>query len=224
MPETGIGLFPDVGGGWFLPRLPGAAGAWIALTGARLGAADCQMLGIATDIVPTERLADLKAAIVADPAAIETALAECEADSSPAPLSAHREDIDRLFAAPTLEGIFAALAADGSDWALAQLSILRAKSPLSMKTTLRQLQAGGAMADFAEVMAIEMRIAARIVMAHDFTEGVRAVIVDKDNAPIWRPADLAGVTDAMLDAVFAPLPPDQEWSPLPDARGDRLGL
>jgi enoyl-CoA hydratase len=217
MPETGIGLFPDVGGGWFLPRLRGAAGAWIALTGARLMGADCLMLGIATDIVAADRLADLKAAIIADPTAIGSILAHHEADRGTPPLSARLHDIDRLFSASTLEGIYAALADDGSDWALAQLTTLRAKSPLSMKTTLRQLQAGGAMADFAEVMAMEMRIAARIVMAHDFTEGVRAVIIDKDNAPIWRPADLAGVTDAMLDAVFAPLPSDQEWPPLPNS-------
>jgi len=215
MPETGIGLFPDVGGSWYLPRLHGATGAWIALTGARLKAADCELLGVATDVVAADRLPALKAAIVDDPGAIETILAELEWDSSPAPVSHHRDDIDRLFAAPTLEGVFAALEADGSEWAAAQLATLRLKSPLSMKTALRQLQAGAAMTDFAEVMTMEMRIAARIVMTDDFREGVRAVIVDKDNAPRWRPADLAGVTDAMLDAVFSPLPPDQEWSPLP---------
>ena len=83
-----------------------------------------------------------------------------------------------------------------------------------MKAALRQLQAGAAMTDFADNMAMEMRIATRIVMSHDFAEGVRAVIVDKDNKPVWVPGDLAGVTDAMLDAVFAPLPSDQEWKPL----------
>ena len=216
MPETGIGLFPDVGGSWFLPRLHGSTGAWIALTGARLKAADCELLGIATDVVAAERLPALKAAIIADPAAVETLLAELESDSSPAPISQHREDIDRLFAAPTLEGVFAALQGDGSEWAAAQLAILRVKSPLSMKTALRELQAGAAMTDFAQAMTMEMRIAARIVMSDDFTEGVRAVIVEKDNTPRWRPAALEGVTETMLDAVFAPLPPDQEWSPLPN--------
>jgi enoyl-CoA hydratase len=216
MPETGIGLFPDVGGGWFLPRLHGSTGVWLALTGARLKVADCELLGIATDVVPSSSLTELKAAILADPAAIETLLTELESDPGPASISAHRDEIDRLFGGATVEAIFAALDADGSDWAQAQLAILKTKSPLSMKTSLRQLHAGGAMRHFADNMAMEMRIGARIVMSHDFAEGVRAVIVEKDNAPVWAPDTLEGVTDSMLDAVFAPLPADQEWSPLPE--------
>jgi enoyl-CoA hydratase len=215
MPETGIGLFPDVGGGWHLSRLHGAAGLWLALTGARLKAADCELLGVTTDLVRSEDLANLKTAILADPEAVETHLAEREWDAGPAPIAAHRDDIDLLFGAPTLEALFAGLEADGGDWAQAQLAILRTKSPLSMKTALRQLRAGAALRDFADNMVMEMRIGARIVMSHDFTEGVRAVIVDKDGSPRWEPATLQGVTDAMLDAVFAPLPADQEWSPLP---------
>ena len=137
-----------------------------------------------------------------------------EWDPGPVSLAAHRDEIDSLFAHDTLEAIFAALAGAGSDWATAQLAILKTKSPLSMKTALRQIRAGAAMADFATYMAMEMRIAARIVVSRDFAEGVRAVIVDKDNAPRWSPATPEGVTDGMLDSVFAPLPVDQEWSPL----------
>lgn len=214
MPETGIGLFPDVGGGWYLPRLHGATGTWLALTGARLKAADCELLGITTDVVESKDVPTLKSAILADPKDIEEILTELEWDPGPVTLAAHREEIDSLFAHDTMEAIFAALAADGSDWAAAQLTTLKTKSPLSMKTALRQIRAGAAMADFAHYMAMEMRIAARIVVSHDFAEGVRAVIVDKDNAPKWSPATLEGVTEAMLDQVFAPLPPDQEWSPL----------
>jgi enoyl-CoA hydratase len=214
MPETGIGLFPDVGGGWFLPRLPGATGTWLALTGARLKAPGCRALGIATDVVASARIADLKAAIVADPGAVETALAEHEAISQQEGMIDHRDDIDRLFAGDTLEQIVEALNADGSEWALAQATTLKTKSPLSMKVSLRQLRAGAMMTDFAEDMVMEMRIGARMVMSHDFTEGVRAVIVDKDNAPKWAPDTLEGVTGAMLDDVFAPLPADQEWTPL----------
>jgi enoyl-CoA hydratase len=214
MPETGIGLFPDVGGGWYLPRLHGAAGTWLALTGARLKAADCELLGITTDVVESKDVAALTAAILADPDDIEEILTELEWDPGPVTLAAHRDPIDRLFGHDTVEAIFAALAADGSDWAQAQLAALKTKSPLSMKTALRQIRGGAAMADFAQYMAMEMRIAARIVVSHDFAEGVRAVIVDKDNAPRWSPATLEGVTPAMLDAVFAPLPADQEWSPL----------
>jgi enoyl-CoA hydratase len=215
MPETGIGLFPDVGGGWFLPRLHGASGVWLALTGARLRAAGCEILGIATDVVPAARLPRLKAAIVAEPAAVETILTELESDPGRSAMIEHHDEIDALFAGETVEAIVAALEADGSAWAAAQRAILRTKSPLSLKTALRQIRAGAAMSDFAQVMAMEMRIAARLVAAHDFTEGVRAVILDKDGAPRWAPATLEGVTPRMLDAVFAPLPADQEWSPLP---------
>jgi len=216
MPETGIGLFPDVGGGWFLPRLHGASGVWLALTGARLKAAGCEILGIATDVVPSARLTEFKAAIVAEPAAIETILVELESDPGRSAMIEHHDEIDRLFAGETVEAIVAALAADGSAWAAAQLAILRTKSPLSLKTALRQIRAGAAMTDFAQVMAMEMRIATRLVAGHDFTEGVRAVILDKDGAPHWSPATLEGVTPRMLDAVFAPLPAGQEWSPLPE--------
>jgi enoyl-CoA hydratase len=214
MPETGIGLFPDVGGGWWLPRLHGEVGVWLALTGARLKAADCELLGITTDVVQSAEVARLKAEIVARPAQIEEILAELEWSPGPAPISAHRDAIDTLFTHDSLEAILAALAADASEWAGAQLATLRTKSPLSMKTALRQLRGGARMDWFAEEMAVEMRIAARIVVSHDFAEGVRAVIVDKDNAPRWRPPTVEGVTDRLLDTVFAPLPPDQEWSPL----------
>jgi enoyl-CoA hydratase len=214
MPETGIGLFPDVGGGWHLSRLHGAVGPWLALTGARIKAAGCEILGIATDVVPSDKLPEIKARLVAEPAAVETILTEFEADPGRSDMIEHHDEIDRLFSAPTVEGIFAALAADPSPWAAEQLATLKTKSPLSMKTALRQLQAGAKMTDFADNMAMEMRIGARIVVSHDFTEGVRAVIVDKDNKPVWEPATLEGVTEAMLDAVFAPLPADQEWKPL----------
>ncbi len=214
MPETGIGLFPDVGGGWHLSRLHGGVGSWLALTGARVKAAGCEILGIATDVVPSGRVAELKARIVADPESVETILTELEADPGHSTTLDHHDEIDRLFGGETLEAIFAALAADPSPWAAEQLATLRTKSPLSMKVSLRQLQRGRAMASFADNMVMEMRIGARMVMSADFTEGVRAVIVEKDNKPVWNPADLAGVTDAMVDAVFAPLPADQEWKPL----------
>jgi enoyl-CoA hydratase len=214
MPETGIGLFPDVGGGWHLSRLHGAAGAWLALTGARLKAPGCQILGIATDVIASERIAEFKDRLFADPDAVETILAELETDPGRSAMIEHHDEIDRLFAGATVEAIFEALEKDGSPWAAEQLATLKTKSPLSMKTALRQLRAGAAMADFADNMAMEMRIAARIVMSHDFSEGVRAVIIDKDNKPVWAPDTLAGVTDAMLDDVFAPLTDDQEWKPL----------
>jgi enoyl-CoA hydratase len=214
MPETGIGLFPDVGGGWHLSRLHGAVGVWLALTGARLKAAGCEILGIATDVIPSASVPEFKARLIADPDAVETILTELDTDPGRSAMIEHHDEIDRLFAGSTVESIFQALADDASPWAAEQLGLLKTKSPLSMKTALRQIRAGRDMPSFAANMAMEMRIGARIVMSHDFTEGVRAVIVEKDNKPVWDPATLEGVTDAMLDAVFAPLPPDQEWKPL----------
>jgi len=222
MPETGIGLFPDVGGGWFLPRLPGEVGAWLALTGARLKAADCLAAGIATHYVPSELLGPVRtqvagAANAHDPAsALRSGLDALSEGAGPAKelSDANRAKIDALFAHDTVEAIFAALQADGSSWASAQLDTLRTKSPQTLKVALRQIRSGATLTSFAENMRMEYRIGARVVQRHDFLEGVRAVIVDKDNAPKWNPATLEGVTDATLDEIFAPLPAGEEWSPL----------
>ena len=99
-------------------------------------------------------------------------------------------------------------------WARQQLAILQTKSPQALKVALRQLQTGAKAKDFAEVLAMEYRISARVVSRHDFLEGVRAVIIDKDNAPRWAPDTLDAVDEALLDAIFAPLPADQEWKPI----------
>jgi len=222
MPETGIGLFPDVGGGWYLPRKPGAIGMWLALTGARLKAADCLIAGIATHFMPTEILAAARAQIAgsAQTHEPERALAsglEALSESAGRPKELTPENIERinrLFACDSVEAIFAALEADGSDWANEQLATLRTKSPQAMKVSFRQLREGAAMPSFADEMRAEYRLAARVSSRHDFQEGVRAVIVDKDNTPAWNPASLDGVTAAMLDEIFVPLPADEEWSPL----------
>ncbi len=214
MPETGIGLFPDVGGGWFLPRMPGHIGLWLALTGARIKAADCELVGVATDFVESVKIAELKAAILADPAAIETILTEYEGDAGRPPLAQHQEEIDKVFALDSLEAILAALRASGSDWANEQLKVMATKSPQTMKVALRQLQLGGQAKTFAENMAMEYRIGARVVQRHDFLEGVRAVIVEKDHAPRWNPPTPEGVSETMLDAIFAGLPSTEEWTPL----------
>ncbi|WP_397394562.1 enoyl-CoA hydratase/isomerase family protein [Phenylobacterium sp.] len=213
MPETGIGLFPDVGGGWFLPRLPGRIGLWLALTGARIKAADCLHAGLATHYVPSERLPALKAELAENFKDIEPLLAKYHVDPGPAPLLAHRAELDAAFGQGSVEAILAALEA-GSDWAQAQALALRTKSPQTLKVAFRQLALGAAAPDFAANMAMEYRIGARVVQRHDFLEGVRAVIVDKDNAPKWNPARLEDVGEDLLDAIFAPLPADQEWSPL----------
>ena len=215
MPETGIGLFPDVGGGWYLSRMPDHIGLWLALTGARIKAADCELLQIATDFVESARVPELKAAILAAPQRTEALLTEFEGDAGRPTIAAHQDEITRLFSQPSVEAIVAALEAAGTDWAAEQLKVLATKSPQTMKVAFRQLQLGAKAASFAENMAMEYRIGARVVQRHDFLEGVRAVIVEKDNAPQWAPPTLAGVDEATVDSIFAPLPSDQEWSPLP---------
>jgi enoyl-CoA hydratase len=209
MPETGIGFYPDVGGTWFLPRLPGEAGAFMGLTGARLKAADALALGIATHYVPTDRRDALVAALTAadlDDAggALEATLAAFEADAGDAPLAAHRPAIDRVFATDRVEDIVARLDTEGSEWASAQRKTLATKSPTSLKRTLRALREG---ADLEIEAALERELGFSlgcIEPGSDFYEGVRAVIVDKDNAPRWSPARLEAVTDAALDAFFDP--------------------
>jgi len=213
MPETGIGLFPDVGGGWYLSRLPGRIGQYLALTGHRLDGAECLALGLATHYLPADRVEEAKARIADDPALIEAALDALAAPAPDARLLAHRDAIDRLFAADTLEAVFAALEADTGDFARDTLATLRTKSPQAMKISLRLLAEGAGMASFADEMRQEYAVGARVVQRHDFAEGVRAVIVDKDNAPRWEPATPEAVSDHLIDQIFAPLPEDEVWTP-----------
>lgn len=215
MPETGIGLFPDVGGGWFLPRLPGRVGAWLATTGARIDGADCIAVGLATHYIPSDRLDAVKARILIDPSGLEDILNENMIPPPPSRLEAARPDIDRLFASDRAEEIAAALEVDGSEWAQQQRAILATKSPQTIKVALRQLEKGAAMDSFADNMVMEYGLACAVLRRPDFVEGVRAVIIDKDNAPRWQPATLVEVGDALIDAIFKPLPADRAWTPLP---------
>jgi enoyl-CoA hydratase len=213
MPETGIGLFPDVGGGWYLSRLPGRIGAFLALTGARLDGAECLAVGLATHYLPAAALPEAKARIAAGEDAA-TVLDGLAVEPPSARILTSRADIDRLFASDRLEEILGALAADSGEWAAKELATLRTKSPQTCKVALRQLAASATLTDFAANMAMEYRIASRVLTRPDFAEGVRAVIVDKDNAPQWNPATAEGVTDALIEAIFAPLPANEEWKPL----------
>ncbi|MBB3859241.1 enoyl-CoA hydratase [Novosphingobium hassiacum] len=214
MPETGIGLFPDVGGGWYLSRLKGRLGQYLALTGARLDGAECVWAGLATHYLPVENLGEAKARIAADTAAIPTILRELSAVPPEPGIAAHAEDIERLFASDRYEDILAALEADGGEFAQATLKTLATKSPQTCKVALRQLATSLTLPDFAANMAMEYRVGSRVLLRPDFAEGVRAVIVDKDHAPKWSPATPEGVTDDMLDEIFAPLGAADEWKPL----------
>ena len=214
MPETGIGLFPDVGGGYFLSRLPQRMGRFLALTGTQLDGAECVALGLATHYVPAGALPQLKAALAheaGEPAAI------IEAYSAPPPAARvleHASQIAAAFASDRLEDVLQALARDDSEWAASVRKQLQRKSPQACKVALRQLALGEQLETLADDLRMEYRIAHRVLVRPDFSEGVRAVIIDKDNAPRWQPPAPEDVSDALLDAIFAPLSPDEEWQPL----------
>ena len=213
MPEAAIGLFPDVGGGWYLSRLAGRLGRYLALTGARLDGAECLWAGLATHFLEAGVLAEAKARLAAGEAP-EAAL-DGLAGAAPAPaVAARMGEIDRLFASDRYEDILAALSADTGAFAAETLAALASKSPTTCKVALRQLATSAGLADFADNMRMEYGLAARIVVRPDLAEGVRALLIDKDNAPHWQPATAEAVSEAMLDDIFAPLPASEEWRPL----------
>ncbi len=214
MPETGIGLFPDVGGGWYLARLPGRLGQFLGLTGARLDGAECVWAGLATHYLPAEKLPEAKARIGEHPARIAGILSELSETPPEARIEGNADKIAKHFASDRYEDILASLEADDSEWAAKELATLGTKSPQTCKVALRELAESAALADFADEMRMEYRIASRVLTRPDFAEGVRAVIVDKTNDPAWNPATAEEVSDDLLNAIFAPLPDNEEWMPL----------
>lgn len=203
MPETGIGLLPDVGGGYFLPRLKGQLGMWLALTGARLKGEDVLAAGVATHFVNSEQVAGLTERLCADGL---DALSDLQTENAGG-FDPHRVELDEVFERESVEHIIASLSA-GSDWAKAQADILATKSPLTMKVAFRQLRESAGM-NFRDVMAMEYRIASRMIKTENFQEGIRAVLIDRDNDPQWNPSSLDGVSEELVDSFFASLGDDE---------------
>ena len=212
MPETTIGLFPDVGGAWFLSRLPGETGTYLALTGAPVTVGDCLELGIATHVVASDTLDDLEAGLHAADlsgdvhAAVKTVLDGFVVAAGAAPTAVAKTEIDQCFSADTAEEIVARLTAAGSTFAAHALETLASKSPTSLKVTLKQIRRGALATSFAETMTMEFRLSQHFARGHDFPEGVRAVLVDKDHKPNWDPARLEEVSDAAVAGYFEPVP------------------
>ncbi len=212
MPETGIGLFPDVGGSYFLSRCPGETGVFLALTGTRIGAADAVYTGIATDFVPADRLDALYDAFVTDDftedAAIDVVNRLITRFAEPCPdapqLAAEGDRIDSVFSGESVDIILDTLAQETDEWAETTRQTILSKSPTSSKVAFRQIR-NGAERDFDQCMQMEYRIACRFIAGKDFYEGVRATVIDKDQKPHWQPDRLADVTEAAVDAYFAPL-------------------
>lgn len=218
MPETGIGLFPDVGGGWYLSRLEGRVGQFMALTGARLDGAECRYLGLATHYVPQAALPDLVDRLAAAPARAAGAAGNFAGVPPTARIEQNLTEIARLFAPDTLEEVIAGLEIEDSDWARTELATIRSKSPLSCKVSLRLLKEGAERESFEDEMRAEYALASRVVQTHDFVEGVRALLIDKDNNPDWRPAVAEAVLDETVDQLFVDLPPEEAWTPFPETK------
>ncbi|MEL7198390.1 MAG: enoyl-CoA hydratase/isomerase family protein [Pseudomonadota bacterium] len=217
MPETGIGLFPDVGGGWYLSRLGGRIGQFLALTGARLDGAEALWAGLATHYVPSDMLAEIKERIIERPSRIRGILSEPVGTPPDARIEKNALKIAKHFASDSVEEIGASLEAaieEGDDWAVKERDTLGTKSPQTCKVALRQLAESAKLTDFADNMAMEYRIASRVLTRPDFAEGVRAVITDKTNDPKWDPATPQEVSEELIDSIFAPLPDSEEWKPL----------
>ena len=213
MPETGLGLIPDVGGGYFLPRLPGETGMFLALKGERVKAADCLYLGICQSYMESANIESFIGALASFDIINDLIIAELIATFASSVdggrLEAQRADIDRLFAGDSLDQVFQDLEADGGEWALNQLTKLKKMSPTSMKVTFEQVRRGKSL-EFNDNLKNEFRAVCQIMTGTDFYEGVRAILLDKDMAPNWNPTDFDGVTKAMVDAHFAPRTGDEK--------------
>ena len=206
MPETAIGLFPDVGTAWLLSRMPDRIGMYLALTGRSVGRADAYALGLLTHCIPAERYEEIKAALI-DTWPVDPLLDERHEDPGPRELAEYAPHIAHCFSAPTVEDILQRLKeieGPERDWAYGVHNDLLTRSPLSLKVTHRHVT-DAAKLDLRQVLQIDYRLACRFLDGHDFYEGVRAALIDKDGAPQWNPVRLEDVTAAMVDEYFAPM-------------------
>lgn len=203
MPECGIGFFPDVGSSYFLSRMPGRTGLYAALTGARLGLADCHETDLVTHPVASDGLADALDRI-AHAADLDAALADLSIDPGHSVLAEERPRIDRFLDKADVGEILTALDTAGvhdAEWAAAVAAEIRGKSPMSLEIAFHELRRA-ARHDFPECIRMEYRILNRILKGHDFYEGVRAAVVDKDRNPRWDPVDLEEIDITEVEAHF----------------------
>jgi enoyl-CoA hydratase len=210
MPETVIGLFPDDGVASAFARLPGETGMYLGLTGRSIGRADAHRLGLATHCIPAARFAEIEAGLAsADP--VDPLLDGLHQDPGGGELDAHRDVIDRCFAGESVEDIVARLETEyrrgtaAASWCAGVLADLATRSPTSLKVTFRHIREARAR-DLRQTLMLDYRLACRFLDGHDFLEGVRAALIDKDRRPRWRPDRLEDVSDVIVECQFAPMP------------------
>jgi enoyl-CoA hydratase len=214
MPETGIGFFPDVGGTWLLSRAPGQLGTYYGLTGQSMTGMDAIRCDFADVLVPAERLGELRQALMrlggdANNGMVRGVLAHFAIPRGPAPVDQHRELIDAAMAHDNAADIVSAFERDSSEFSQGVARTLKTKSPTSLKLTLRLLREAKASTSLKQCLAREYGASLEIFISHDFPEGIRAAVIDKDKSPKWQPATLADVTPAMIDAYFVPRGADE---------------
>lgn len=205
MPETTIGLIPDVGGTWLLSRAPGAVGAYLGLMGHRMSAADALYAGFADTMVSTGKLPGLLEVLCHTTEPVSVAIARVASPPAPSYLADHRTDIDRAFGHASLEAIRAELAGMQGAWAAKTLADMAPRSPLAMKATLEAVVRARKLDKLEDALAVEFRLCTHLFENGEFIEGVRALLVDKDKSPKWRPPSLEQVTPGMVEALFSPV-------------------
>ena len=206
MPEVGIGFIPDVGGTYLLSRAPGALGLHAALTGAPFSGADAIAMGFADHYVAHDKLADFTEAVVND--GVDNALATYATEPPASPLLEQRDWIDECYAGDTVADILAALGAHDAPAAQDAAKLIATRSPIALSVTLEAVRRAAGLATLEDVLRQEYRTSSASVKSHDFVEGIRAQLVDKDRNPQWSPASIAAVTPADVEAYFVPADPD----------------
>jgi enoyl-CoA hydratase len=211
MPETLIGFIPDVGGSWLLSRAPGHAGEYMAALAYRMNAADAIYAGFADNHVSSDKISALIDALC-DSADASRTIAQFASDPGPSKLEADRAWIDAVFFAPVIQDVVRLLEANHDDWGKRTLAAFAGHSPTALAAAHRAVQEARDDLDLGQSLAREFRYAWRTDTLHDFSEGVRARVVDKDNQPRWRPPSLDQVRESDIDRLFASLGPE-EWHP-----------
>ena len=217
MPETGIGLIPDVGGTWLLANAPGQTGVYLGLTGARMDAADALYAKFADTFIPLAQRAELIDALVSGTAPVREIVSNAEQAPGPSSLAKHRADIDQAFGHANVEACLAAVSASDADWAKAAAKELSRRSPQALKASFAAIRQAHDLGSLEAALNVEYRLVVRLFENGEFIEGIRALVVDKDRKPKWQPPQLEGVNAGMVEALLAPYSDDRELGLAPPA-------